>query len=290
MDDSTLERIAELICGDGSVPAPIYRSGSELSRFFQRADVERFQHDGSTRKWWTLDALRKCTGPELQKIILRLSSPKEYGGNPTNTKMAIDSLNSILRLEGLEVFLNGVTPQLKKIQPTIDNEPKKKLKPLPPPKFDLLSLDPGIPELLQARWEEASLCLQAKAFLASTIIMGSLLEGLLLGVLSRFPRKANESLSAPKYPGTDKVKLFHEWTLAEMIDVAHTEQWIDLDVKKFSHALREFRNLVHPYQQLAMKTFPDEDTCKMCWLVVQAAVNDLARTINPNAVQIKDDS
>jgi len=54
---------------------------------------------------------------------------------------------------------------------------------------------------------------------------------------------------------------------------------ISLDVKKFSHALREFRNLIHPYQQMAVNTFPDKDTCEISWLVVQAAVNDLARKL-----------
>ena len=64
-----------------------------------------------------------------------------------------------------------------------------------------------------------------------------------------------------------------------MIDVAHSVGWIDLDGKRFSHALREFRNLIHPYQQLALRTNPDADTCGIRWLVVQAAINDLARVL-----------
>jgi hypothetical protein len=68
-------------------------------------------------------------------------------------------------------------------------------------------------------------------------------------------------------------------TLSEMIDVARAVGWIDLDVKRFSHALREFRNLIHPYQQLATRANPDADTCGISWLVVQAAANDLARIL-----------
>jgi len=64
-----------------------------------------------------------------------------------------------------------------------------------------------------------------------------------------------------------------------LIDVAHAEKWVDLDVKKFSHALREFRNLIHPFQQMVEQVFPDEDTCNICWRVVQAATNDLARVL-----------
>jgi hypothetical protein len=64
-----------------------------------------------------------------------------------------------------------------------------------------------------------------------------------------------------------------------MINVAHEAGWLDLDVKKFSHALREFRNLIHPYQQMMERSFPDKDTSEISWLVVQAASNDLARIL-----------
>ena len=78
---------------------------------------------------------------------------------------------------------------------------------------------------------------------------------------------------------TVETKHFSDWSLAEMIDVAHSVCWLGLDVKRFSHALRSFRNLVHPYEQMASGATPDEDTCSISWLVVQAAVNDLARTL-----------
>ena len=55
--------------------------------------------------------------------------------------------------------------------------------------------------------------------------------------------------------------------------------WLDLDVKKFSHALGELRNLIHPYEQMLARAFPDKDTCQISRLVVQAAANDLARKL-----------
>lgn len=97
--------------------------------------------------------------------------------------------------------------------------------------------------------------------------------------MQKKPKEANTSASAPIHKDTGKVKKFHEWTLNDMIKVAHEENWIDLDVKRFSHSLREFRNLVHPYEQMVSQVFPDGDTCSICWLVVQAAVNDLARVL-----------
>ena len=106
--------------------------------------------------------------------------------------------------------------------------------------------------------------------------MGSMLEGMILAVLQKFPKEANTSKAAPLDTRTGKVKYFAELSLSDMINVAHDVGWLDLDVKKFSHVLREFRNLIHPYQQMLSRTFPDKDTCEISWLVVQAAANDLA--------------
>lgn len=282
MDASTLERIADLICGDDESFSPVYRSGPELTRFFQRAGAGRFRHDGSTRKWWTVNALLACTDPELREVIFRLANPREYGGDGKAVSKAIASLNQVLSLEGLEVFLEGATPKLRRVVVNFTPEAhsdEPELRPLPPPDFNKLRLEPAIAEILRSRWAEADRCVKAEAHLAAIIIMGSLLEGLLLAVLQQKPRQANTSSATPKDPVTGKPKLFHEWSLSEMIDVAHVEKWVDLDVKRFSHALREFRNLIHPYQQMVLRVSPDEDTVKICWLVVQAAVNDLARTL-----------
>ena len=111
-------------------------------------------------------------------------------------------------------------------------------------------------------------------------MMGSMLEGILLGVFQRNPAQANKCSSAPKDSQTGKIKQFSQWKLAEMINVAHKVGWLDMDVHEFSSALREFRNMIHPYKQMKTLTNPDADTCKISWLVVQAAVNDLAKALN----------
>ncbi len=279
MDAQTLDSLADMICGDGQ-DYPVYRSGSELTRFFYRVGFSNFRHDGSTRKWWTLSVLNQLTENNLKAVVLRLADPREYRGNESQVSHAIRKLNEILMVEGLKVELDGVTPTLKEITPQFVPQPEEpELRPLPPPDFLNLKLEPGLGEILAERWDEAQKCLSAGAYLAATIIMGSLLEGMLLAVLQRFPKEANQCGSAPHDPRTGKVRYFAEWTLADMINVAHDMGWIDLDVKKFSHALRDFRNLIHPYQQMVVKTFPDQDTCEISWLVVQAAANDLAKKL-----------
>ena len=99
MDARTLEAIAELICGDGS-DYPVYRTGSELTRFFQRVGFSNFRHDGSTRKWWTLNVLEQLTENNLKAVVLRLADPREYRGNQKQVDQAIKKLNEILMIEG----------------------------------------------------------------------------------------------------------------------------------------------------------------------------------------------
>jgi hypothetical protein len=291
LDAQILESLADLICGDdlkyhgdsNDRFSPTYRTGGELSRFFARAGIPRFQHDGSTRKWWVLEALRSCSDSELKAVILRLANPKEYNGSQNLVRIVLRSLNQLLNLEGLRVRLNGVLPVIEEIpvEFSVDEVGAVDLKPMPPPDFMKLGLEPGIGEILSTRWEEAEKCVEAAAHVAAVVMMGSLLEGMILAVLQRNPSAANKAQSAPRDTSTGKPKQFWDWNLSQMIDVAHELHWIDLDVKQFSHSLRQFRNLIHPYQQLVTGTNPDEDTCKISWLVVQAAANDLARTLEP---------
>lgn len=89
LNDVTLERIAELICGSGSgyeTPG-IYQSADELYHFFGRAGVEPPSFSG-TRKGWALDILRTLNDERLgdvvsagiQKVIMQLLNPEEYKG------------------------------------------------------------------------------------------------------------------------------------------------------------------------------------------------------------------
>ncbi len=280
MDESSLEKVAEFICGNDE-EHPEYRSSSKITSFFERAGLPQFVHDGSTRKWWVLERLKECDRQQMAGVLRRLASPKEYSGNRELIKTALSQLNEILYVEGFKIRLEGLEPKFEKISIDFSDEEKieEQLQPSPPPNFLALGLEPGVGEILENRWEEAQRCVDAEAHLSAIIIMGSMLEGLLLGICQRNPAEANRCPSAPKNSKTGKVKNFADWKLAEMIDIAHQIGWLGMDVKKFSHALREFRNLIHPYEQMITRTKPDADTCNISWLVVQAAVNDLASSL-----------
>ncbi len=139
---------------------------------------------------------------------------------------------------------------------------------------NFLSIDPNLVPVLESRLAEAQHCL-ASAPLATIFLCGSVLEGILLGVALQRPKDFNQASNAPRDKG-NKVKQFHEWSLSQFIDVAYGLDLLKLDVKKFSHELRDFRNYIHPYQQLASRFKPDKHTAEICLQVLKAAIADLS--------------
>lgn len=106
-------------------------------------------------------------------------------------------------------------------------------------------------------------------------LCGSSLEGLLLDAATKQPQQFNTAKSAPK-DKDEKVRPLHDWSLESLINVAHEVGLISLDVKKFGHSLKDFRNYIHPRQQAAQGFKPDEHTAKISWQVLQAAIADLS--------------
>jgi len=242
--------------------------------FFRNAGLKCPNHDGTTRKWWTLDRLEEYnrSPEEIKKVILRLANPKEYKGNIQITKRIIEKLNQILKPEGLRVELKGYTPELKEIKEVeqaleiVDEEfiiPSLK-------NISLIIKNEEFLKILEHRVDEINKCISAGAYLMAIVGMGSLIEGILLALVERHPKEANKA-----YSEKGAIKSFDKWRLHEFIDVAYKLGWIKRSRKDFAKILIDYRNLIHPKKQRAIKEFPDKQTCKICWQVVIATINDL---------------
>ncbi|MHB1993423.1 hypothetical protein [Metallibacterium scheffleri] len=140
--------------------------------------------------------------------------------------------------------------------------------------FTRLPLDAALSRALVDRMQEAQRCIQATAYLSAVILCGSVLEGLSLGFGSRHAERVNRGFAARygKSPGR-----FHEWRLKEWIEVLGELGDLSPNVEKFGSALREFRNYVHPAEQLAHRFSPDKHTARIAFQVVVAAADDLLR-------------
>lgn len=288
LDSTILDVIADFICGDIPDRYPVYRSSSYLTRFFQDLNINAV-HDGSTRKWWVLDILKQLSASDHEKIVLKLVDLKTYKGSQSELKLATKSMNEILLMDGLCIKFNGIIPGIYKLAKEFSldaneitkntTEDEKEFLSL---KFDdnieiaKFNLDSTVSDILQSRVKEIRSLPIGSSPLAAIFLIGSTLEGLLLGVMLKDQARFSSSKKIPTLKN-GKPKKLYDLTLNEMIIVASDEGVIGKDVQKFSHALRDFRNYIHPYRQLAEKFDPNSDTANICWQVFKAAYNDLLK-------------
>jgi hypothetical protein len=279
----TLDAIADLICADNSDER---RTAAEIEAFLQRAYPGFPRHEEGSRKRSLLSRLQSCndadpsdpfvddlTRERLQAVIARLAHPLEYQGDEKRIAGVLASLNRILAPEGLVVTMAGATPYLQEVAGHIISS-STPAKDYTCPDFNNLAQDQDLIVSLQRRWSEAQKCMTAQAYLAAVLLLGSVLEGVLLAIIKRQPADANRSERSPK-DAQGRVKNFREWTLHDCIEVAFDCRWLHGDRLRFSHALRESRNLIHPHQQIALREWPNESSCGICWEVVNAAIADL---------------
>ncbi|WP_236306488.1 hypothetical protein [Dickeya zeae] len=135
-------------------------------------------------------------------------------------------------------------------------------------------IDPYIADVLKARIKEIEDCYPVGAYLSVIFLAGSTLEGFLLGVASKYPKAFNTTKSSPK-DNSGKIRQFHEWSLSSFIDVVKELGLIEYDTYRFSHTLRDFRNYIHPYQQLSHQFTPREHTAKICLQVLKASITEV---------------
>lgn len=143
------------------------------------------------------------------------------------------------------------------------------------PNIQKLPVEATAVPIIENRLNEARVAMSAGAYLSTIFLCGSVLEAVLLGAAQKEPARFNRASASPK-TADGSVKRFYEWSLAQFIDVACEVGLLKPDVKKFSHGLRDFRNYIHPYEQMASGFTPDEHTAKVCFQVLKAALASVA--------------
>ena len=195
----------------------------------------------------------------------------------------LDSMSNDLHFQAnsrrvrLEALAGYVKSALKFVDTGAFQKPKRQIH-APPDFSKITSSVPGLKDEIEKRWRDAQKCVHVEAYTSAMIIMGSILEGLILARAQLSVSTAYQSRHAPK--GRDgKPVALQNWTLNTLIDVSADVGWIKTDRGKFSHALRESRNVVHPWQAVMTRANFDESTCKTSWSVLEASVDDLLESL-----------
>lgn len=143
------------------------------------------------------------------------------------------------------------------------------------PNIHKLRIEAQAVPIVESRLDEARKALGAGAYLSVILLCGSVLEAVLLSAAQKDPARFNQAAASLK-TNDDKVKQFNEWSLSQLIDVACKVGLLKPDDQKFSHGLRDFRNYIHPYQQMKSGFTPDEHTARVCFQVLKAALASVA--------------
>lgn len=285
LSSKSLEKLRELINEETE-----YRSGPKLVQFFNNLGFQDSYGQGFPSRWmYTDQRLGEINGsPELDKCIRAVFNPANFIGKMADLDAHITSFNQFLTFDKWKVVRNGADIKFQRLEKVEIEEPTPDAKAETEDEFlrreftsvsvSNLELEGTVSGVLDQRIREIEKCFFGKAYLAVILMAGSTLEGALLGVANNNPRSFNLAKAAPK-DGAGKVKQFHEWTLSAFIDVAHELRIVQHDTQRFSHTLRDFRNYIHPFQQMSSGFSPTEHTAKLCLQVLKAAIYELGENL-----------
>lgn len=211
---------------------------------------------------------------EAKMILSGVSGLPESFLSQMDSDEDFQAMSRRVRLEALAGYIRNALKFLE-----VGGVTKSKKQILAPPDVSkLTSIMPGLHLVIERRWREAQKCQHVEAYTAAIVLMGSVLEALLLCRANLSSQDAYLSSKAPKNKD-GKTPAVHDWNLNALIEVAVECGWLKSDRGKFSHALRDSRNVVHPWVEVTMKANFDEATCRTSWEVLKASVDDLLRSI-----------
>ncbi|MFN3709516.1 MAG: hypothetical protein ACK4S8_03020 [Alishewanella aestuarii] len=259
-------------------------------QFFNHLGFNDSYRQGFPSRWmYTDQRLEAINGtPELDKCIKSVFNPANFIGRVPELDAHISSFNKFLAFDKWKVVRVGADISFRKLDKVefddsySDNlgasEEEFLKREFTRVSVVKLGLEGPVTDILEQRIEEIEKCFFGKAYLSAILMAGSTLEGALLGIANKHPKAFNLASSAPK-DAVGKVKQFHEWTLSALIDVAFQLKLVQHDTQKFSHTLRDFRNYIHPFQQMSSGFSPTEHTTKLCLQVLKAAIHELGHNI-----------
>ncbi len=291
LNSKTLEQLRIIINGDGTDD---YRGGPALVSFFNELGFnedywQKSRKEGFPSRWiYTDEKLKQINGtPELDKAIKNVFAVHNFIGRITILDNLISNFNQYLAFDKWSVIRSNEIITFKKTDKIIIESSNKNTTEINEIEFlkqnfsvnvDALGLDYTMGIIIKERLNEIEICINSGASLAGIFLIGSVMEGLLLSVASKYPKQYNQAISAPKN-SEGKVKKIHEWTLNNFIDVSTEIGLLKQDVKKFSHVVRDFRNYIHPYAQMSSGFSPDKDTTLICFQVLKATLNQMENNI-----------
>ncbi len=141
--------------------------------------------------------------------------------------------------------------------------------------FPKVSDDEALQTVLRDRWLEAAKCLDAEAYLAATVMIGSVMEGALLARAHQHIADVMQAASAPK-DRSGNPRPLSEWRLDRLVQVSRELNWTPTIMAHFMDVIKTLRNLVHPWEELTRRETPDRAVARLCYRTVESLLEQLA--------------
>ena len=130
--------------------------------------------------------------------------------------------------------------------------------------------DLSLRAIIERDYSEIQRAYIAQCWKSAIILCGGTIEAILTDLLKSDEANARSTKSSPKE--TDIMK----WDLSQLIEVAVELKLVSSSVQKLSHSLREYRNLVHPGNELRNKLRFDSEEAKIAIEVLNIVHRDLS--------------
>jgi len=124
-------------------------------------------------------------------------------------------------------------------------------------------------KILQRDFLEIQRANRANCCKSVIILCGGSIEGILTDLLLANESQAKASGRASKFPDITR------WDLSDLINVAVDLKLVTPGVEKLSHPIREYRNLVHPGNEIRNKLKFDAEEAKIALEVLNIVYRDL---------------
>jgi len=131
--------------------------------------------------------------------------------------------------------------------------------------------DANIRMIIERDYDEIQRAYISKCWKSVIILCGGTIEAILTDLLISHDTEAKQAKSAPNKPDISR------WDLSELINVAVELKLVTEGVEKLSHSIREYRNLVHPGNEIRKKLHFDAEESKISLEVLNILHRDLSK-------------
>lgn len=278
LNKKSLEKLREIINGDDT---EFYKTGYELVQFFNQLGFDDVYKNPFPSRWqYTDEKLSALNGTDgLWECIKLTFAVIDYTECLDVLDAQIAVFNKYLAFDKLKLIRSQSVISFTELPEVIiddtgeSSEEQQFLQRTFNVDVGALCFEGNLQNIIEKRIEEICTCTENGAYLSAVIMIGSVMEAVLLGTAKRFPRLFNQAACAPKSNGV--VKGYRDWSLSNFIDVSYEIEILSLDVKNFSHELRNFRNLIHPNEQLTARYYPTRSASLISFQVLKATVEQI---------------